>query len=417
MKIILESDRWIKPLNGEVIGITIDHRLRKESYYEAIEVGEILAKWGIKHIIIPWQHEGVEKLKNVSENSRINRYRLMENYCKTHSILHLAIAHHLDDQEETIYMRKLRNPTSVKPMDAIQYMTHVRIIRPFLKQIYKQDLMDTLNSHDIKWIEDPSNKKLTYERNKIRSALQNNSDQISHDPLSQPYPQSYPQSYGELSIGDEVKYLEDIMLSHHAYGELHIKSLEYVHKIKNILSSFIMTIGANFYKLSQRKIFQACKELSQGKNISLGRCLVVIHKTKAHYKLIISREIRAIKKRKIPLIDCHTDCSNSNQRESNHLSNSILWNNTMLITIENLDHYKNDSDYHISLLSKDNMKKVKSMYEKTIFQDIPFHARNVLPCLFRSDELISILTMENNTIYIPPRPVSGKKINVQYPYK
>lgn len=77
----------------------------------------------------------------------------------------IALAHHLNDQEETFFLRLLRGAT----LDGLVGMNpkEDRYIRPLL-EISKKEILDYLNQNNIKYIYDISNESDTYLRNKIR---------------------------------------------------------------------------------------------------------------------------------------------------------------------------------------------------------------------------------------------------------
>ena len=116
---------YLKNKNGSVIALIVDHMLRDDSYLEAKWVQDNLSKYNIKSKILTWdwkkQNNLSHKISNssyykyitsVQEQARNNRYKLLENYCKQNNILHLFVGHHLNDNQETIYMQQARNINS-----------------------------------------------------------------------------------------------------------------------------------------------------------------------------------------------------------------------------------------------------------------------------------------------------------------
>ncbi len=78
----------------------------------------------------------------------------------------IALAHHLQDQEETFFIRLIRGATlsglvSMKPMDGIY-------IRPLL-EINKSDILQFLQENKISYLIDPTNVSQEFLRNRIRS--------------------------------------------------------------------------------------------------------------------------------------------------------------------------------------------------------------------------------------------------------
>lgn len=84
----------------------------------------------------------------------------------------LALAHHLDDQAETVLLRLLRASGS----DGLAAMRESRAVgegmlwRPLL-QTPREDLLAYARGHDLRWIEDPSNADESFDRNFLRQRV------------------------------------------------------------------------------------------------------------------------------------------------------------------------------------------------------------------------------------------------------
>ena len=87
------------------------------------------------------------------------------------------MAHHLEDQVETFFMRLARG-SGIDGLRSMQYcrvQSGVDIIRPLLS-IKKSRLLETLINFDQKWIDDPSNLDERYERVRVRKYIENLND-------------------------------------------------------------------------------------------------------------------------------------------------------------------------------------------------------------------------------------------------
>ena len=84
----------------------VDHKLRKESTKEAIEVKKILNKFNIKAEILTWY--GKKPTKNIQSLARKKRYDLLFSKCKQLQIPNLVIGHHLGDLFENFFIRMIR---------------------------------------------------------------------------------------------------------------------------------------------------------------------------------------------------------------------------------------------------------------------------------------------------------------------
>ena len=152
------------------IALTVDHRLRPESGDEAASVAKECARRGIPHRTLTWQHEGIVSRKQ--EQARGARYTLMGDYCAAHGFSHLLVAHHADDQAETVLLRFAKGSGSaglaaMAPSRALN--DQVILLRPFLG-IPKEDLLAYAENAGVPVIEDPSNRNPAYARARLRNA-------------------------------------------------------------------------------------------------------------------------------------------------------------------------------------------------------------------------------------------------------
>ena len=84
----------------------VDHKLRKESSFEAKSVKNILKKNNIDCKILPWN--GKKPSTNIQASARDKRYFLLVNECKKNNIKNLLLGHHLDDISENFLIRIVR---------------------------------------------------------------------------------------------------------------------------------------------------------------------------------------------------------------------------------------------------------------------------------------------------------------------
>ena len=104
---------------------------------------------------------------NLEHNARVARY---EEFSKiVHKDEALLLAHHLDDQVETILMRLFKGTgaTGICGMKEITTIADLKIIRPLL-DVPKDTLLDFAKKQQLEYITDPSNKDCDLDRNYIR---------------------------------------------------------------------------------------------------------------------------------------------------------------------------------------------------------------------------------------------------------
>lgn len=170
MALAVLADDWCTARGGHVTALTVEHGLRADSATEARVTGERLRARGIAHGILEWR--GDKPLTGVQSRARAARYGLLEDWCRGHGVLHLLVAHHADDQAETMMMRLRRGsgPDGLAAMAAIRELAACRLLRPLLG-FPKARLVATLRAADMDWAEDPSNHDPKYARTGLRQAL------------------------------------------------------------------------------------------------------------------------------------------------------------------------------------------------------------------------------------------------------
>lgn len=124
---------------------------------------------------------GLELFKtsvNALEYSQINgisvelaarklRYEFFDNLLESGTLDYIALAHHADDNAETMLMRIFRG-TGIRGLKGI--VEHGKYLRPLLHYSRSQ-IADYAAANDIKYVEDESNNDVAYTRNYFRNAV------------------------------------------------------------------------------------------------------------------------------------------------------------------------------------------------------------------------------------------------------
>ncbi len=162
--------RWAERRGGQVRALTVDHGLRPGSADEARRVGQWLKPQGIGHHVLDWR--GPKPRTGLQAAARRARYGLMSSWCRSAGVLHLLLAHTMDDQAETLLLRlgSGSGPDGLAAMAAIRETPDVRLLRPLLG-ILKASLVASLKAQGQEWIEDPSNRDAAFARTRIRRTM------------------------------------------------------------------------------------------------------------------------------------------------------------------------------------------------------------------------------------------------------
>jgi len=168
MALCLLAQDYAAARGGEVLALTVDHGLRTASRAEAEAVGEILAARGIGHRILTW--EGEKPGTRVQERARVARRLLLAEACRAAGIDTLCLAHNIEDQAETFWMRLSHG----SGLDGLAGMTRarcmadgLRVLRPLLC-VPRAALRDYCRAAGVDWAEDPSNENEKFLRARLR---------------------------------------------------------------------------------------------------------------------------------------------------------------------------------------------------------------------------------------------------------
>lgn len=103
----------------------------------------------------------------LQEAARAARYRALRTMAREVDASHIATAHHLDDQVETVLLRLLRGcgPDALGGMP--ERSRDGIIVRPLLA-VSRQQIVDHGAEHGLAWREDASNDDRGYTRNRLR---------------------------------------------------------------------------------------------------------------------------------------------------------------------------------------------------------------------------------------------------------
>ncbi|HTY66379.1 MAG TPA: tRNA lysidine(34) synthetase TilS [Alphaproteobacteria bacterium] len=162
------ADRWARRHGGTVLALTVDHGLRAAAGAEAAQVGAWLAARGIAHRILAWA--GPKPRQGLQAAARAARRGILLGHCSSEGILHLLLAHHEDDQAETLVMRVAADSglDGLAGMAGVVETRHVRVLRPLLA-VPRARLAATLLDLAQPWIEDPSNRDPRFSRARLRA--------------------------------------------------------------------------------------------------------------------------------------------------------------------------------------------------------------------------------------------------------
>lgn len=149
----------------------LDHRLRGEaSARDADALAVIVEAWGLPFTAGNADVAALARAehRSLEDAARVARYRFLRAVAREQGARAIAVAHHADDQVETLLLHWLRG--SGLPGMVGMLPVQGDIIRPLLAITHAQTLA-YCQQHGIEPIEDLSNADLAYTRNRVRHQL------------------------------------------------------------------------------------------------------------------------------------------------------------------------------------------------------------------------------------------------------
>lgn len=145
--------------------VHVNHGLRETAERDTAFCRELCSRLEVP-LAVEYVH--ITAKSNIEAAAREERYRVFHQEIDRHSVQSLALAHHLDDQAETVVMHLLygAGSTGLGGMQPV----NGKIWRPFL-HLRRDELRAYLLANGQNWCEDESNADLAFTRNRIRSQV------------------------------------------------------------------------------------------------------------------------------------------------------------------------------------------------------------------------------------------------------
>ena len=279
MALALLVHHWVQQRGGRCIALTVDHCLRAESSWEAQKVAVWMRDCGIVHEILTPENPPPSGAGQAW--ARQCRYSLLEEWCRGAGIVHVLLAHHRRDQEETLLIRQESGSgrLGLSGMPAVSTKDYVRLLRPFL-EVSPNDLRVFLKAKNQQWIEDPSNKDSRYARGRLRSGIAGGACAeaitTSRKPVVQPFS---PQDRFVFEKGVDALLAQTAVISHFGFAHLDVDRLQRAPLDVSVccMRRVLACIGGLEYLPSEKKsqdVLVGLFSCSSRRGYSLGRCLV-----------------------------------------------------------------------------------------------------------------------------------------------
>ncbi|MCL1975150.1 MAG: tRNA lysidine(34) synthetase TilS [Firmicutes bacterium] len=154
-----------KELNYSLVVAHFDHQLRKESLAEQQFVQKLALDYGLPFYAGCADPNSIKKGGNVEDAARHARYAFLRKIARQSGAAKIAVAHHAQDQAETVLMHLLRG-CGLEGLSAMAADEN-NIIRPLLSAM-PQQLESYCRAYDVAFCVDESNMDTRYLRNHLR---------------------------------------------------------------------------------------------------------------------------------------------------------------------------------------------------------------------------------------------------------
>ena len=154
----------------------LDHGLRPESDEDARFVARLATDWGVESAITREDvgQRSREQRISIETAGRDARLAFFSAVAAQHECTSLLLAHHADDQVETL-LHHLARGSGLAGLGGMQPLQQSRggalqLIRPLLR-VWRSDIESYVALHQLEFREDPSNRDPRFTRNRVRHRL------------------------------------------------------------------------------------------------------------------------------------------------------------------------------------------------------------------------------------------------------
>lgn len=253
-------------LNLDITVIHLNHQKRLESLEEEAFIRDYCKGRSIPCFIKKLEFEST---KNFQAEARKLRYEFYLEVMHKANIKYLFLAHHADDQIETMLMRILRGASidAVSGMKEFTPFKDIYLVRCLLKHS-KEEIIKYALKEKIKYFEDKTNTEEFYERNRIRKNIIPN--------LVKENPKTYEKFF---EFSKSLSFLNKLL-----EAKINEFVLENVIKTKEYFSFKISVFNNLEFEFKQELLFSLLKEKDLSKQ-NINEIIKVLNTKKANLKI------------------------------------------------------------------------------------------------------------------------------------
>ncbi len=274
--------------HDNIVVAHVNHKKRLQSDQEEIYIKTFCETNNLKYYIKHLDHIDTGNFQSLA---REKRYEFFDEVVKSENAKYLLLAHHADDNIETILMRLLKS-SSLKGYAGIEKKTYYHnyyIYRPFL-DIPKLRIQEYANNTNIKYYEDDSNQTLDYTRNRIRHLivpilLEENPN--LYEAVS--YYSKTLLSANNIIENNEISFIENKIVTNNINGEIsHTINIDDLLSLDDFMQKQILFRLLRKYNLSHKCIEEIIKKIKSQKSSIVSEITPKLALIKEHKRIIFT---------------------------------------------------------------------------------------------------------------------------------
>lgn len=379
-------------LGIEVLAVNVDHGIRENSESDSKFVANYCEKHGIKiySFKVNAKQFAEDKKLTLEQGARECRYKVFKSLINKHLVDKIALAHHLQDQTETILLNIFRG-TGIVGAGGMDYIRDGIYIRPFINTS-RSEVRAYIERNDIPYVEDESNQDDDFNRNYIRNRLmpliRYRWPNVDGTIASFGANCRQDEEYIESTISNDAIVFEDSIAR--IYSNYFVYPDAYVFRL--ILKALKgIGLGNNIEKKHLKIIKDMAMESENGTKISLPNALTVIKEY--NFITFTNRNTKASSK-EYPFNKGKLDISNFGLIETFVLKKFELGKYTHLVDMAKLPkdakwRFRRDGDVFEKYGGGTN-----SLSDYLIDKKIPVRLRNLTPVLASGNEILIVAGLE-----------------------
>lgn len=166
-----------KEMNLQLTAVHVNHGIRESAEHDAVFCKMLCQQKGVEFICerIDVPALAKESGMSVEEAARCARYDIFERYRKEKGLDVIAVAHHKNDQAETMLFQLFRG-SGLKGVSGIPFKRDA-IVRP-LMAVSKEEIESFIETEKLIYVLDATNESNLYSRNKIRHHILPQAEEI-----------------------------------------------------------------------------------------------------------------------------------------------------------------------------------------------------------------------------------------------